>query len=197
MTPQEQRKIRLKNDYQQMLNMKGSVLQWTIVKGEAPFVEEYKLVINLKSIISDSQRYREKHEVKVSLPNNYPFSPPMVKMLNPPPYHPNWYRDGKWCYGNWQISESLGDHIYRMMRTIQFDPEVTNPNSPANGNASGWWKSKINKGIFPCDNTVLPDPTKRKINFGQFGTIKKTFKMNTGNSNNGNSKSKKTFRLDS
>ena len=57
------------------------------------------------------------------------------------------------------MSEALGDHVIRMIKTLQFDLDITNENSPANNEANAWYISKKYSGIFPCDKTKLPDPS--------------------------------------
>jgi hypothetical protein len=86
-----------------------------------------------------------------------------VQMVtSPPPYHPNWFNAGRWCYGTWIVSEGLGSHVIRMIQTLQFDPEITNEGSPANASARDWYVAKKNSGLFPCDRQQLPDPTHAK-----------------------------------
>lgn len=163
-TPQEQRKIRLKNDYTEMKNIRGDIIQWEILKGEAPYVESYRLTVHVRTIISSVPEYRDTHIIDVELSENYPFSPPRVTMQSSPqPFHPNWYLDRHWCYGTWNLFESLGEHVTRMIRTLQFDLEITNPNSAANSQANTWFLSHKNAGLFPCDKTTLPDPKKRRF----------------------------------
>lgn len=162
--PQDARNKRLKNDYSEMVNLRGNIITWKATKGNPPFVEEYEVTINVKSVIGNSPNYRDSHVVKVNLPANYPIASPDTRMVTTPyVFHPNWYRDGKWCYGTWNISEGLGHHVIRMIRTLQYDMEITNEHSPANSDANEWYLSKRSRGIFPCDKTVLPDPTKKKM----------------------------------
>jgi ubiquitin-protein ligase len=163
-TPQERRRIRLKNDYAEMVNIKGDIVNWKILNGSAPYVEGYELTVNIRTITSSRPDYRSRHVLQVTLPPDYPFSAPLTIMSTmPAPFHPNWFRDGRWCYGSWDIAEGLGHHIIRMVRTLQFDPDITNPNSPANGDASYWYRSNQLRGWFPCDRTILPDPTKSRF----------------------------------
>lgn len=160
MTPQERRNIRLKNDYQQMCNIKSDIIEWTPVRGIAPHVEEYRLTIHIRTIVSSTPSYRTVHELTLSLPSTYPTSAPIIKMTTmPKPFHPNWYPDGKWCPGNYLMTEGLGDFVIRMIRTLQFDPDITNPNSAADGTAKNWYLTRTNQRYFPCDTTSLPDPT--------------------------------------
>jgi len=163
-TPQEARRIRLKNDHNEMVNIKGDVIKWQPIKGEAPYVEAYELVVKMRTITGSQPSYRNEHTIYLELPEAYPTAPPQINMkTSPPPYHPNWYLNGNWCYGSWDISEGLGHHVVRMIRTLQFDPEISNPNSPANVDAKDWYLRQQSRGLFPCDRTTLPDPTKSRF----------------------------------
>jgi len=175
-TPQEQRQIRLQNDYKEMLNIQGESIKWKPIKGEPPYVEEYELTIKIKTIVSSQPEYRNQHHLKLVLPEQYPNVAPQISMLtSPPPFHPNWYTSGRWCFGTWDISEGLGDHVNRMIRTLQFDLHFINPDSPANGTAKDWFLANRNKGLFPCDQTILPDPTKSRFEIKQ--PAKKKFEI--------------------
>ena len=183
-TPQEQRKLRLKNDYQEMVNIRGDIVQWRPIKGAAPFVEEYELQINFKTIVgvgAHGPQYRDEHTINLQIGSNYPREAPVATMLtSPSPYHPNWYINGKWCHGSWIISEALGHFVIRLIRTLNFDLEITHPGSPANSSAKDWFNSKKRSGLFPLSNTMLPDPTKK------VEEQKKTFNIKSspgGNSN--------------
>jgi len=174
MTPQEIRNLRLKNDYSQMVNIRGNIISWKAIRGTPPYVEEYELTVNVKGVIGEGPRYRESHNINVVIPSNYPNAAPDIHMTSAPfVYHPNWYSGGKWCFGTWFMSEGLGEHIVRMVRTIQYDLDITNENSPANGDANQWFLSNKNRRLFPCDNKVLPDPTKKKMTINS--PVKKKF----------------------
>lgn len=177
MTPQEQRKIRLQNDYQEMLNIKGNIVDWRTTKGSPPYVEAYELTVRVRTIIGSGPNYRGEHIILIELPANYPIGPPQTSMrTTPQPFHPNWYSSGRWCYGSWDFSESLGHHVIRMIQTLQFNLDITNPNSAANSEANSWFQANQGRSLFPCDNTVLPDPTKKK-KFDIANTPRKKFEI--------------------
>ena len=163
-TPQEIRRIRLANDYKQMCNIQGDVISWKPLKGVVPYVEEYQITIRVRTIIGvgydGKPKYRNSSDIKVTLPADYPVHPPKAVMLSSPqPFHPNWFTSKNWCHGSWSMSEALGDFVIRMAKTLQFDPLITNENSPANSEANSWYISKKRSGLFPCDRTRLPDPS--------------------------------------
>ena len=162
-TPQEIRKIRLKNDYDQMCNIKGNVISWVATKGAEPYVEEYKITLHIRTIVGAGREgplYRDASVVTVTLPPDYPMRPPKTVMVSAPqPFHPNWFTSKNWCFGTWSMSEALGDHVIRMVKTLQFDLDITNEHSPANGEANSWYIANKRSGLFPCDRTRLPDPS--------------------------------------
>ena len=96
---------------------------------------------------------------------------------NPQPFHPNWYPSRLWCYGYWDMAESLGLHIVRMLRTLQFDEEITNENSAANSDANVWYVKNKASHLFPCDTQILPDPTKTKFKINSGGKGGKKFNI--------------------
>lgn len=176
MTPQEIRNLRLKNDYLEMVNIRGNTISWKAIKGTPPYVESYEVIVNVRGIIGKGPNFRESHVINVIIPANYPNGAPDIRMQSKPfIFHPNWYRDGKWCFGTWFMYEGLGHHIVRMARTIQYDLEITNEHSPANSDANSWFVANKNKGFFPCDRQVLPDPTKKKLKLNL--TQKKKFEI--------------------
>lgn len=174
-TPQERRRIRLQNDYKEMQNIQGRIVQWRPLQGTPPYVEAYELTVHVRTIVSSRPDYRDRHVLQLVLPPNYPEAAPLIVMqTSPQPYHPNWFANRKWCYGSWDISEGLGHHVVRMIRTLQFDPEITNPGSPANSAANSWYISNLRRGLFPCDRQTLPDPTKPHFEIQQ---ERKTFRI--------------------
>lgn len=172
----EQRRIRLKNDYQSMQNIVRPWLKWRALKGEPPYVEAYEIDVDLRTIVGPEPTYSSKHKIVVELPGTYPHksAPIAIYQGNPKPFHPNWFTDGRWCYGTWLVHEGLGQYIVRMFLTLQYDSQITNERSPANSSANDWYLSNRNSGLFPCDTTALPDPSapttgKIKIRSGAAG----------------------------
>lgn len=168
LTPQEQRRLRLKNDYLEICNMVGDILQFEVLHGVPPYVEEYKLIVNIRTIISPTPTYRDKHEIIVTLPPAYPRAFPYNRMITlPTPYHPNW--GSGMCpgasrhdiYQGDNLQESLCDHVLRILRTLQFDPDVTDWHRGASV-VDKFFVSCMEKGLVPCDTQTLPDPTTEK-----------------------------------
>ena len=165
MTPQEQRKRRCRSDYKEMCNIRGPIIDWEVLRGTAPYVDAYRLTVNVRSIISPSPDYRDRHVIDLEIPPDYPFvSAPTATMVSDPVvFHPNWWPKKNWCYGTWDASEGLGHYVIRMIRTLQYDLLITNEKSAANQAANEWYMNHRYEGFFPCDNQLLPDPTKSKF----------------------------------
>lgn len=161
---QDLRRIRLKNDYQQMCNIQGRVISWKPLKGAPPYVEQYEVTINVRTIVgvgNGGPIYRDQSVVILTLPPGYPKQPPKSVMVSlPRPFHPNWYStSGIWDCGLWSFSEALGEHVVRLVKTLQFDLDYINENSPSNMEASSWYEANKDSGLFPCDRTKLLNPS--------------------------------------
>lgn len=150
------RTTRLENEYRELLRINGPIIKIEPL-GNPPY-ESYKLTFNIRTIISPAPTYRNTTVCTLSIPPNYPESPPKVVADDTPyPWHVNWYRGGTWCSGPWNPEESLVNFINRCARTLQFDPEIANPKSLANADALQFWKTyEHNKKVIPCDKKVLP-----------------------------------------
>lgn len=164
MTPQEMRRTRLAADYNEMRAIRGPIIQWSTIGGVEPHFERYLLTVKVRTIVGPAPDYSNEVRLQVDLPAGYPFSaPPIVTALSQPlPYHPNWFPNGRWCYGTWAPQEGLGRHVIRMVRILQFDPAITKVESPANAPATAWWRAMLPKGLFPSDRQDLPDVTASK-----------------------------------
>ncbi len=152
------RKRRLENEYNELmkLNEKSSIIE-IIPLGRAPY-ESYKIIFNIRTIVSPAPTYREKTICTLTIPPNYPKGAPSITANDTPyPWHINWYQSGRWCLGYWNYEESLVNCLYLCAKTLQFDPEIANPNSIANRDALPFWNAnKNNRKVIPCDKQVLP-----------------------------------------
>lgn len=165
MTPQELRHNRLPSDYREMCNIRGPLVNWEILRGTPPYVEAYRLTVNVRSIIGPGPNYRDRHVIDLELPPDYPLrSAPVATMVSDPVvFHPNWWRHKHWCYGTWVYTEGLGHYVIRMIRTLQYDPVITNVTSAANREANDWYIEHRYETFLPCDTQLLPDPTRSKF----------------------------------
>lgn len=146
----ELRKIRIANDYQKMCKLSNyPFISWKALKGEAPYVEEYLVMVTVNSFITPDT-ISNKHTVKISLPPQYPQSAPLFTMEDPVIYHPNWYENGRWGSMYYKMTYSLADMIMHMIEDIQFNPRYVYTHSCSNAAASHWYMN--NPSLFPTDN---------------------------------------------
>jgi hypothetical protein len=127
------------------------------VKG-APLDEA---VITLAYKTAPSPRYpresRDSTRVRVVLSSRYPFQEPAIETLDPV-FNPNVYASGRFCLGaKWLPTESLDLLITRVAKILTFDPEILNDRSPANMEATQWYKatSADFPAAFPSDTFEL------------------------------------------
>ena len=169
---------RIENDYKEMLNIRGTIIAWEPVRGTAPRIEEYTVSIKLRTIVGPLPIYRDEHVVRIELPPGYPFkTAPVARMTStPPPFHPNWHPDGLWCFGIWVPSEGLGHYVVRMLRTLQFDREITNEESSTDPARKAWYVRHKESSLFPTDLKILPDPTRARLQLNS--PTSRTFRIN-------------------
>jgi ubiquitin-protein ligase len=105
--------------------------------------------------------------VDVMLPALYPLPPGPTVQFRTPIFNPNVFGGGSWCYGSWSISETLGQFVFRLLRTIALDPEIVNPKSAANPLAAEWYRSqrRNSRHLFPTVSlTAAPaEPVAPKV----------------------------------
>ncbi len=157
--------MRIKNEYNTMcLFPICSLFSWKIAPGQnPPMVRSYLVTYRVKTIVKDGGRLKpqERTVVRISLPDS-PGSDPMAQIIEGHvPYHPNWYDNGRLCNGDmWEKDPILWKYVINIGRTLAFDPAVTNPDSPANGEAAANWKvkQKRTRKPYPCGRTDFPHP---------------------------------------
>ncbi|MCR4723672.1 MAG: hypothetical protein K5629_07875 [Eubacteriales bacterium] len=153
----EIRRIRLKNDYLEMkLIDESPLVDVSVTGGEEPYADEYLLTINVRTYCGQNEMM-DSCQVRITLSEDYPRNAPFAFMEGQPKaYNPVWFKNGKWCSGDfWNASESLGHFVIRLLQSLQFDPAVVNPARPANQEAYKWYKK--NPRLFPCDVQPLPE----------------------------------------
>ena len=157
MTKAELRKTRLAAAYKDMQSFTGQrYIEWKAIKGTAPYIEEYLLTIKVRTYY-DKDKTMDQCQVQISFPASFPSQAPSVQIVSSRlVYHPHWFRDGKYCPGSWSPVESFEVFIKRMIMTLQNEPTLINPDSPANSDAMRWYlANKTNKRLFPSDHQEL------------------------------------------
>jgi ubiquitin-protein ligase len=77
---------------------------------------------------SDSMYEKYIYDVKVDIPDDYPFSPPVVTFISPI-FHPNVNSKGDVCLnilGMWDIKYSINDIIVEIKNLLR-EPNISNP----------------------------------------------------------------------
>jgi len=115
------------------------VLEIIEVTGNPP--RSFKLRIRIATAMNANypQQKQEVNEVEIVLPESYPFPPGPEVRFTTPIWNPNVYPSKKWCFGNWNITETLEFFVERLMKVIALDPTIINEHSPANPEAANWY----------------------------------------------------------
>lgn len=156
MDPRAIRNRRLESEYMELMRLNGSVIKIEPI-GNPPY-EKYMITFNIRTFISARPAYRDITVCTLEIPTTYPHgAPTLVSVSNPPPFHVNWFTNGRWCSGSWSPEEPLVNYVLRAARTLRNDPELVDVNSAANGAAIAFWEArKNNKRMVPCDTKTLP-----------------------------------------
>ena len=125
MDPEQIKKLRLKHDYLEMCKLSGDAISFIPLRGDIPFVKEYKLIINARTIVGIDKKkkpiFREKSEVIVTLPSDYPQRPPTWLMTTLPIFHSDFYENGAWSYGVYRFGELLTDMVISLVKSFQYE----------------------------------------------------------------------------
>lgn len=109
------------------------------VTGEPPRSIRLRIRIPTAKSARYPQEKQDVNEVEIVLPESYPLPPgPFVNFITPI-WNPNVYSSGKWCFGEWKITENLELFVTRLMKVIALDPTIINPRSAANAEAARWY----------------------------------------------------------
>lgn len=121
--------------------------------GDPP--ERYQLEYRINSLrmVDGELRPIQSHLVEITLPLNYPRTPPQCRMLSPV-FHPN-IAPHAICVGDhWSAGESLESIIIRIGEMLAY--QSYNVKSPLNGEAARWVEE--NKDRIPLDLvSLLPE----------------------------------------
>ena len=132
-------------------------------------------VITLAYKTSPSPRYpaeiRDFTRIRVVLGARYPFQEPAIDVLDSV-FNPNVYASGRFCLGaKWLPTEGLDMLITRVAKILTFDPEILNDRSPANMEATQWYKAALetHPSAFPSDRFELEpeEVVKKKLSWNE------------------------------
>ncbi|MDR1826975.1 MAG: hypothetical protein LBR29_01450 [Methylobacteriaceae bacterium] len=129
----------------------------------------HTVVLELGYRTAKSSNYPREHATKavveIKLADTYPFREPSVTFKSEV-FHPNVYRGGRVCLGTkWVSTEGLDLLVKRLIRIMTFDPDVSNPGSPANGDAASWYRNAVRSfpGAFPTEQVYFAAQKKPAI----------------------------------
>lgn len=129
-------------------------------QGDPPELYQFEYRIRSLRLANGELQDIDSHIVEVSLPRNYPRTPPQCRMLSPV-FHPN-IAPHAICVGDhWSAGESLESIIIRIGEMLAY--QSYNVKSPLNGEAARWVEE--NKHRVPLDTvSMLVEEPIAKIN---------------------------------
>ena len=118
--------------------------------GDPP--EQYQIEYRIKSLrqVGENLEPTKSHIVEISLPRNYPRTPPLCRMLTPV-FHPN-IAPHAICVGDhWSAGEPLKSIVARIGEMLAY--QSYNVKSPLNGEAARWVEQHLEE--LPLDKVSL------------------------------------------
>ncbi len=166
-------KLRLESEYNELRKVPQTKLyDWAIAPGETiPYVSSYLVTYHIRTLVKKEGKLEWQNDTTVCISKSAidkPWAATVKK--GAVPYHPNWWPSGNVCVGNGMDDPEmwLYEAINFVGKLLQFQPDVINPRSPANGDANTYWLAHKNdvdrrngRHFFPTDSTVFPIPGAR------------------------------------
>jgi ubiquitin-protein ligase len=143
---------RLRADYEKLSEYLRQHPRLRLIQTEGDPPEKYQIEYQIKSLRTAGGELQpvQRHIVEISLPLNYPRTPPQCRMLSPV-FHPN-IAPHAICVGDhWGAGESLQSIVTRIGEMLAF--QSYNVKSPLNGEAARWVEE--NKHRLPLDGVSL------------------------------------------
>jgi predicted Zn finger-like uncharacterized protein len=146
---------RLKADHDKLQHYVRRHPRVRLIQSDGDPPERYQLEYRINSLrmVGTDLHEVQSHIVEVSLPRNYPRTPPQCRMLSPV-FHPN-IAPHAICVGDhWGPGESLESIVIRIGEMLAY--QSYNVKSPLNGEAARWVEQ--NKHRVPLDAvSLLPE----------------------------------------
>lgn len=123
-----------------------------LIQSEGDPPERYQLEFYVNSLrqVDEELKVINRHLVEITLPRNYPRTPPQCRMLSPI-FHPN-IAPHAICIGDhWSAGEPLWSMVARIGEMIAY--QSYNTKSPLNGEAARWVEQ--NESRLPLDASAI------------------------------------------
>jgi ubiquitin-protein ligase len=123
-----------------------------LVQSEGDPPERYQIKYQILSLRQKDDRLEkvDRHLVEITLPLNYPRTPPLCRMLTPI-FHPN-IAPHAICIGDhWSAGETLSSIVARIGELIAY--QSYNTKSPLNGEAARWTAENLER--LPLDQVSM------------------------------------------
>ena len=143
---------RLQADHQNLVEYIRRHPRLRLIQAAGDPPEQYQIEYRIKSLrqVDDDLREIKSHIVEISLPRNYPRTPPQCRMLTPV-FHPN-IAPHAICVGDhWSAGEPLKSIVARIGEMLAY--QSYNVKSPLNGEAARWVEEHLEE--LPLDRVSL------------------------------------------
>jgi ubiquitin-protein ligase len=105
-------------------------------------------------------------DLRIAIPQGYPFRDGPRTFVTPIVWHPNVFADGQVCQGRtWRVSEFLDLYVQRILRILTFQDDGVNLDSVANPAAAAWYRgarARHPQG-FPTDSVEALRAPERRV----------------------------------
>lgn len=111
-------------------------------------------------------------ELRIAIPQGYPFRDGPRSFVTPVVWHPNVFTDGQVCQGRtWRVSEFLDLYVQRILRILTFQDDGVNLDSVANAAAAAWYRGARARtpDAFPTDAVDALRPPERRVGWQDAG----------------------------
>ncbi len=143
---------RLQADHQNLVEFVRLHPRLRLIQAVGDPPEQYQIEYRIKSLrqVGDDLQEIKSHLVEISLPRNYPRTPPLCRMLTPV-FHPN-IAPHAICVGDhWSAGEPLKSIVARIGEMLAY--QSYNVKSPLNGEAARWVEENLDR--LPLDKVSL------------------------------------------
>lgn len=152
---------RLQADYQNLVDYVRRHPRLRLIQATGNPPEQYQIEYCIKSVrqVGTELQESKSHLVEISLPRNYPRTPPFCRMLTPV-FHPN-IAPHAICVGDhWSAGEPLMSIVARIGEMLAF--QSYNVKSPLNGEAARWVEQNLEKLPLDAVSLLVEEPSQNE-----------------------------------